>query len=119
MESTRKIALGLLAQGEFEAARGLFQRILADAEGDSDVRIEALLGIGLCDRSEQRLHSAVEHFERSFELRPSLAAVENLLSLYRELGDEGKRQSAAKRALQMSVLPADLRARFVMIAGNA
>jgi tetratricopeptide (TPR) repeat protein len=119
MDFTRKNALGFLAQGDFGAARSLFQRMLDESEADSEMRIEALLGLGLCDRSQNRLNSAVEHFERSLSLRPSLAAVENLLSLYRELGDEGRRQAAARRALEMSFLPADQRARFVMIAGNA
>ncbi|NDF15198.1 hypothetical protein EB061_07735 [bacterium] len=119
MELTSKDALGLLAKGEFEAARGLFQKMLERAQPESEGRVEALLGLGLCDRSENRLHSAVEHFERSLTLRPNLAAVENLLAIYRELGDEEKRRAAARKALEMEFLPSGQRARLVMIAGNA
>ncbi len=119
MDLTRKDALGLLAKGEFEAARVLFQKMLERAGPELESRVEALVGLGLCDRSENRIHSAVENFERSLSLRPSLAAVENLLSLYRELGDEEKRKAAARKALEMEFLPSDQRARLVMIAGNA
>jgi tetratricopeptide (TPR) repeat protein len=119
VNANQKDAVGLLAKGQFDAAEGLFQHLLSQAPPDSEFRVLALVGLGLCERAQNRPHSAVQYFEESLVLKPNLAAVENLLVLYRELGDEERRKAAAKRALEISVLPTDQRARLVMIAGNA
>ena len=108
--------LSLLGAGEFNLAREVFQHILkepsvANAQG-SESKVQALLGLGLCDKAQNFLQPAAHHFESAVEVCPNVAAIENLIDIYEKLGESKKLQAAAEKGLKLAHAPNSLKEKY-------
>ncbi len=85
-----------------------FQAMLVDAEfikQNPASRIEALLGLGICDMELGNTDSAIEAFELSNQLHVNLASIEHLVTLYQAKGDLKNLQRVAEQALRLKSIP--------------
>jgi tetratricopeptide (TPR) repeat protein len=116
--------LSLLGAGEFNLAREVFQHILkepsvANAQGSSESKVQALLGLGLCDKAQNFLQPAAHHFESAVEACPNVAAIENLIDIYGKLGEAKKLQAAAEKGLKLTHAPSSLKEKYLGIVNSS
>ena len=113
------LGINLLATGKYDEARELFQAML-NQDVSIPSRIEALVGIGLCDLEQGKIDAATESFELANQMKPNLASIENLIRIYQAKGDSKNLKRIAECAMKMVNVPKVQWARYqsIMVASS-
>jgi tetratricopeptide (TPR) repeat protein len=88
-----KLGLGAMEKGDFDSALGHYGRALEAAEA-SEIRFQALLGMGSAYAGSDRLDDAVAAYRAALGIKPDDAAA--LYSLGLVTKDQGRYEEAAK-----------------------